>query len=153
MYRLGAHVTFRGEIKCLSIVDLDDGQLTRLDEKKEFFRKARKKPPQLEFQSGLLLPDGLREIERVSLPLEEIEGVGRTAKFDLGPFFLASTGDARVHSDLRGRPDNDLFAFHVHEPGLAIVNWLIAVVAGLVGAGAATLIQYLLENGDAMPPP
>ena len=115
LYRLGAHVTFRGEVKCLSFVELDDEALGKIEEDKEKWRATGEQPP-FRFEAGVLLPSGRPQVERVSLPLEKIEGVGRTVRFDLGPFFLATTGDAQVYADIR-YSRGDLFAFRVHEPG------------------------------------
>jgi hypothetical protein len=88
---------------------------------------------------------------RISFRLKEIAEGDGVVSFMSDSMFLPRTGDAEVY--FKGWNNPPLYAFQVHEPGLTIVTWFIALIGALIGGGLVALAQYLLGDGNATAPP
>ena len=136
LFRLGANIRFRVDIETINI--------------------GPDAPPWTDFPEGI-------ESERLVLFLngkphgtddivfEVPSSIGGKVSLTTDAYFLQVIGDAEMRLNGGGGPGYGFYAFRVWEPALTVVNWTMALLAGVAGGLIVWAINVLTSN-DPMPP-
>ena len=74
--------------------------------------------------------------------VELLSNKDKMVKVDTPDFFLTRTG----HGELRigiPSPDQSVYTFEIWEPAISAINWLVAILAGSLGAAITILLAWL----------
>jgi len=136
LFRLGAGIRFRVDIQTIK-VGPDAPPWTDF--------------PDMKWSERLVLFLNGEPYDTKPVEIEVPSTIGGKVSFTTDAYFLQAIGDAELRLRSGGGPGSACYVFRVWEPALSVVNWTMALLAGIAGGVIVWAINHFTSDKVTLP--